>query len=251
VKAILTYHSIDPSGSVISLDGARWREHARWLASGAARVVPLERILDDLADDGDDAVAVTFDDGFANFATEAWPPLRERGLPVTVFVVSGHAGATNSWGGRGAAGIPTLPLLDWDALGRLAEEGVTIGAHSGTHPDLRGLSDQALADELEGAADRIAAETGRRPASFAYPYGARDRRVTAAAGRSYRLCCTTELRALRPAESPAALPRLDSYYFRMPGQLESWGSARFRRYLWLRARARRVREVISPWGSAT
>ncbi|MBI1722738.1 MAG: polysaccharide deacetylase family protein [Gemmatimonadetes bacterium] len=248
MRAILTYHSIDSSGSVISVDAKRWRAHSRWLESGAVRVLGLEELV--RGDSMGDALALTFDDGFANFADEAWPPLRDRGLPVTVFVVSDHAGGTNAWAGKSAPGIPTLGLLDWDAIGRLAEEGVTIGAHTRTHPDLRTLDPSALADELEGAAERIAARTGRRPGAFAYPYGATDARVTAAAGHAYRVACTTEFRALRQGEDPSALPRLDAHYFRAPGRLESWGSGSFRRYLWLRGRARRVRSALAVLGGS-
>ncbi|MGI9076784.1 MAG: hypothetical protein ACR2G6_05550, partial [Gemmatimonadaceae bacterium] len=41
------------------------------------------------------------------------------------------------------------------------------------------------------------------------------------------------------------LQRVDMYYVREPGRLETWGSARFRQYLWLRSRARQVRRGLS------
>ena len=46
MRAILTYHSIDGSGSPVSVDEAAFRRHVDWLASGAVDVVPLERILE-------------------------------------------------------------------------------------------------------------------------------------------------------------------------------------------------------------
>ena len=213
MRAILTYHSIDDSGSPISVDRAAFREHVAFLASGAVRVTDIAGVLAQPEDA--QAVALTFDDAFANFATEAWPLLRDRGLPATLFVVSGHVGGTNAWGGREQAGIPTLPLLDWDDLGRLAEEGVTLGAHSRTHPDLRGTDDAALEDELAGSAEVIAARTGRRPEAFAYPYGAHDTRVASAAAAAYRFACTTDLRPLGRNEATSLLPRLDACYLRL------------------------------------
>lgn len=241
MRGILTYHSVDPSGSAISIDEDAFRRHVAWLASGAVRVTTLADLL--ALGDQEDAVAVTFDDGFANFRATAWPPLRDHGLPVTLFVVTGHVGGTNAWGGREAPGIPTLPLLDWHALGRLAQEGVTLGGHGRTHTDLRGLDDAALADELEGCAAELAARTGAPPTAFAYPYGAENVRVRQAAARRYAHAVTTELRALRGVEAPHALPRLDVYYLQARGRLEGWGGAAFRRYLWLRSGARRFRQA--------
>ncbi len=241
MRAILMYHSVDPSGSAISLDADAFRRHVDWLAQGRVRVLPLADIVREPA--GDDAVALTFDDAFANFADTAWPPLRDRGWPATLFVVSRHAG-TNAWGGRDVPGIPTLPLLDWDALARLAEQGVTLGAHTRTHPDLTTLDDGALADEVSGSADDVAARTGRRPEAFAYPYGARDARAEAAAARGFRLAVTTELRALDAGDRPHALPRLDTFYLREPGRLERWGGAGFRRWLAFRAGLRRLRAAL-------
>jgi len=241
MRAILTYHSIDGSGSPISVDREAFREHVAFLASGAVRVTDLAGVLAAPADA--DAVALTFDDAFANFATEAWPLLRERRLPVTLFVVSAHAGGTNDWGGRAQPGIPTLPLLDWDALGRLAEEGVTLGAHSRTHPDLRRLDDAALADEVAGSGEAVAARTGRRPEAFAYPYGAHDARVAGAAA-AYRFACTTALRPLRGAEDARRLPRLDAFYLRSGGAIRRWGTPRLAAWLRWRRALRAARAAV-------
>jgi peptidoglycan/xylan/chitin deacetylase (PgdA/CDA1 family) len=114
VKAILTYHSIDDSGSPISVPPATFEAHVRWLAGGYVRVLSLTDLLAHPAD-GPDAVAVTFDDGFLN-VRGAVEGLLGRGLPVTIFAVTGHAGRTNDWGGRPQSGIPTLPLLGWSDL---------------------------------------------------------------------------------------------------------------------------------------
>jgi peptidoglycan/xylan/chitin deacetylase (PgdA/CDA1 family) len=243
MRAILTYHSIDDSGSAVSVSAAQFRAHARWLGSGAVDVVPLARLLEGR---DQNAIAITFDDGFANFATAAWPALRDHGLPATLYVVSDHAGGTNAWGGRDAPGIPTLPLLGWQELGRLAEEGVELGAHTRRHPDLRLLSDSELADEMDGCSERIRRETGRRPSSFAYPYGAVDGRVDRAAAERFANAVTTEFRTLKTVEHPFHLPRLDAYYLREAGRLESWGRAAFRRWIWLRGLLRRARAAFSP-----
>ena len=223
MRAILTYHSIDDSGSAISVPASVFARHVGWLRSGPVRVTSIPELLT-LSPEAD-AVALTFDDGFCNFAVDAAPLL--QGLPVTLFVVTDHVGRSNEWGGRQARGIPTLPLLDWPALARLADSGVTLGAHSRTHPDLATISPGAIDDELTGCAERLQRETGIAPEVFAYPYGSLTPTAVAAVAARFRWACTTQLRSLGLHERMAELPRIDMYYFREPGQLESWGTARF------------------------
>jgi peptidoglycan/xylan/chitin deacetylase (PgdA/CDA1 family) len=241
MKAILTYHSIDSSGSPISVDVTAFRRHVECLASQGPRVVGLDELLR-LPDDAS-AVAITFDDAFVNFAELAWPLLSEHGLPATIFVPTEHAGGTNGWSAADRS-IPHLPLLDGDALGRLAADGVTLGSHTCTHPHLTRLSDGDLRGELERSADQLERMTGVRPAALAYPYGACNATTAAAAGAIYSMACTTEMRFLRPGDDPLRLPRLDMYYLRGEDSLAAWGSARLRLYLHARARARGCRELL-------
>jgi peptidoglycan/xylan/chitin deacetylase (PgdA/CDA1 family) len=246
MRAIIMYHSIDPSGSPISVDRGTFRAHVAWLARGPVRVLPVAELAG--AGVEEDAVAITFDDGFANLETEAAPLLADHGLPATVYVVSGAVGGTNAWGGRDAPGIPTLPLLDWDGLGRVRERGMEVGAHTRTHRRLPALSPAELEDEVAGGGEAIAEATGTRPATFAYPYGAYDPASAGLVASRYAWGVTTDLRPLERSEDPALLPRLDAWYFRQPGRLEAWGSARFRWRLRARGAARRVRETFRPAG---
>jgi len=239
MRAILTYHSVDDSGSVISVSPVRFAEHVRWLASGAVAVVSVADLLS--LPSASTAVAITFDDGFTNFETTAWPLLRDHALPATLFVPTRHVGRTNQWAAMPGGSMPPLPLLDWDALGRLADQGLVLGAHSRTHADLRVLGDAAMLDEIAGSFDDIARETGRRPDGFAYPYGYLDERVVRATRTASRWACTTALGPLSTRDDPHRLPRLDAYFLHGPARLDAYGSLAFRSYLSLRAAARRLR----------
>lgn len=243
MRAILTYHSIDDSGSVISVSPERFADHVAWLASGRVRVTTLEEIVA-LGTDAD-AVALTFDDGFGNFASQAWPHLREHGLPATVFVVTEHAGADNRWGGVAVDRIPAYALMDWDTLARLHEEGVTLGSHTRTHASLTHVVPAQLTDELAGSRETIRVRTGAATTALAYPFGDVNRRVADAAAAYYRCAVTTDLRALDSADPLMSLPRLDMFYLRGPGQLEAWGTSAFRLRLGLRAAARRARQLLT------
>jgi peptidoglycan/xylan/chitin deacetylase (PgdA/CDA1 family) len=243
MKAILTYHSVDETGSVISVDERTLRRHARWLSSGHVRVVALDA-LPALPDDVD-AIAITFDDGLESFGRIAAPVLLEHDLPVTLFVVSDAVGSTNVWRGQRDAGIPVFPLLGWEALGRLAADGVSIGAHSCTHLDLSLAGPDTSTREIVASKSRLARELGVDVTTFAYPYGGVGSAARDVVAREFRYGVTTRLAVLAPHDDPARLPRLDSYYLRAPGALEAWGTTRFRMRLGLLAGARSVRGSLS------
>jgi peptidoglycan/xylan/chitin deacetylase (PgdA/CDA1 family) len=225
MRATLTYHAVDDSRSPIAVTPAAFDAHVRWLTSGRVQVLDLDR-LQAHPDTGPDAVALTFDDGFRG-VREPIRRLRALGLPVTLFVVTGRVGTTNAWNGRDDPHVPTLPLMDWADLDRLAAEGVTFGAHTRRHQPLSQCSPEQQDDELAGCQADLASRFGANVEHFAYPYGDVDDAVASRVARVYRYGHTTEFRARRTSDVPMRLPRLDMFYFQAPGALESWGSARF------------------------
>ena len=245
MRAILTYHSIDESGSPISIDPRVFRSQMEFLARGKPRIAPLAEVV--RPDAPDDSVALTFDDAFTNFFALAAPILADLGLSATLFVVTEHVGGENNWASARMAHVtvPTLPLMSWDQLAQVTRRGIEIGAHSRRHPHLTSLPAAALADEIHGSAERINAALGLRPVAFAYPYGDVNDAVADAVRPAFERACTTELRPLAIGDDPIRLPRLDAYYFRAAGQLEQWGTAAFQRRIWLRAQARRVRSLVT------
>jgi len=247
VKAILTYHSVDDSGSVVSTSEATFRDHVQWLASGRVRVVPLLELL--TTSESEDAVAITFDDGLESFGRIAAPLLLAAGLPVTVFVVSDLVGELSTWSGSRGHG-PSFRLLDWAALGALAETDlVEIGAHTRTHPVLTRLDPPNVADEIIGCARRIHEQLGEHPRAFAYPYGAFDEEAERVASATFDLSVTTRLDILKPSAPHHRLPRLDMWYYQSPRRLRSWGTSAFRRHLGARRAARAMRGVLAGGGA--
>lgn len=245
MRAVLMYHSIDPSGSPISVSRETFREHIAFFASGAVDVVSLEALAASRAvPAARPQVALTFDDGFANLQGDAFPLLAAHGLPSTVFVVSEQVGRDNAWGGVHAHAVPTLPLLDWDALGAAQAQGVTIGAHTRTHPHLSQRDTGARADELDGCVATIEARLGARPTTFAYPFGDVPPGARALVTPRFAVACTTLHRPVVAGDASHAIPRLDAWYFRAPGALADWGSSAFRLRVFIRHALRTARRVI-------
>ena len=242
MRAILTYHSIDESRSPISVSEGVFRRQVEWLAAGGVQVVTLDQLMR-LPPDAD-AVALTFDDAFQNFGDIAAPMLADRGLPATLFVVSDAVGSTNRWPAGPDRGVPTMPLLGWDALARLSAQDVDLGSHTRTHVDLTRVTGARLEEEIVGGRERLREGTGVTPTAFAYPYGGVSDQAMDVVGRHFAWGCSTAMRSVSPDDRPATLPRIDMFYFREMGQLEAWGTRWFRYRLGLRAGARRVRQGL-------
>jgi len=206
-RAILTYHSLDDSGSVISVSPRRFARQMDALAASGVKVVPLAELLST----GPPAVALTFDDGFCNFAEAAAPLLARHGFPATVFLVTDYCGGRNDWPSQWP-GIPILPLMDWSTIRELSQHGIDFGAHTATHPNLARLDPAKARDEILGSKKRIEDATGRRVTSFAYPYGAMSETARRAVAEHFAAGCSTRLGWVDAASAPEALERLDVYY---------------------------------------
>lgn len=155
----------------------------QWLEDNDAQVIGLEQLLAFLASGTplpERAVVLTIDDAYASIHAEAWPLLRARGWPFTVFVATDPVDA-----GFG-------DYLDWPRLRELAAAGVTLANHGASHAHLAtplaGESEaeraaRVRADLLKGArrlqeeiseAGGAAAEGAVIEGVFAYPYGEYD-----------------------------------------------------------------------------
>ena len=119
---------------------------------------------------------VTFDDGFLDNLTVAAPLLQRLGVRGTFYVCPGMWGQRHELvKGEGAQ------LLDEDGARQLHEEGMELGAHTMSHPDLRLLGDDQLRSELRDSKAAVEAVTGRPCRTLAYPFGLHDQRVENAA----------------------------------------------------------------------
>ena len=116
------------------------------------------------------AVAITFDDGYADNCDYALPMLQERGLPVTYFVTTGNVLQQNPFSHDVKRGIPLAPNTPEQIIA-LAEAGVEIGAHTRTHANLGIVSSDQLADEIVGSKNDLETMVGREVRYFAFPFG--------------------------------------------------------------------------------
>lgn len=239
VLAVVTYHRVDEAKQtphlypgLISADPKRFENHLDMLGD-VSEIVSMEQVI--LASRGEIAlpprsVLITFDDACDDFEKYAWPALRTRGMPATVFVPTAFPGQPDRrfwwdrlfqavWHGTGSdivapcgrfelasdqqrtqafktirdyvkrlehgpamrfidklveqqnAPSPPRSVLDWDRLRALARQGVTLAAHTQTHPLLTRISPEEAQKEISGSRDDLKREIGDAPPVFAYPGG--------------------------------------------------------------------------------
>jgi peptidoglycan/xylan/chitin deacetylase (PgdA/CDA1 family) len=214
--AVLTFHSISSEPGPTSIDAATFRMQMDVLAESGFTSMTCQDFLDwrqGRAKGATRRVLITFDDGFADFATVAFPMLRERSFSCMVFVPTGKLGKREDW--RGANASPR-PLMSWSTLSELAGAGVEFGGHGVTHADLTRLAPDRRRQEVERCAQDLAERIGRRTRGFATPYGHVNPAVLADLARTYDVAFGTRFDRARPTCDLFDVPRIEMHYFREP-----------------------------------
>jgi peptidoglycan/xylan/chitin deacetylase (PgdA/CDA1 family) len=213
--AFLCYHSVHADGPpYLSLPPETFERQLALLRRRGLRTAGLDA-LDALTHDGsarERQVFLTFDDGFLDNYTHAFPLLREYGAKALVFLLppAVDRGAPLAWAEveeRRTRHPEVFRSLDWTMVEAMAEHGVEFGSHTLTHPSLPSLGEEALRQELLDSRRRIAERLGRCD-SLAYTFGHWDPRVAAAAADAgYRWAFTMPAAAQRTA-TPLSIPRI-------------------------------------------
>ncbi|MCL4488736.1 MAG: polysaccharide deacetylase family protein [Chloroflexi bacterium] len=118
---------------------------------------------------------LTFDDGYHDFYSVAFPILQNLGFAATVFLVAGRVGGYSNWNGQPTTS--SAPLLSWEEIRELACSGFTIGSHTLTHPRLTLLDDDRAVHEIRDSKTIIEDSVGAAVDVFAYPYTDLDLRI--------------------------------------------------------------------------
>ncbi len=171
---ILEYHCIAPKEdgarfSRAAVDPERFAAQVAWLAERGYRGLTLGEAFSGRPLPAK-PVVFTFDDGYLDTFTTAYPLLANAGWPATVFPVIGllqkDRPAENDLFGA--------PLMSREQLRELVAAGWEAGAHTLTHPDLPTLDEKTRRREIVESRDTLAAATGARVRTFCYPRGRYD-----------------------------------------------------------------------------
>jgi peptidoglycan/xylan/chitin deacetylase (PgdA/CDA1 family)/GT2 family glycosyltransferase len=178
---ILMYHAIGAPGEPASrfvVPVGRLAKQLAWLRLAGYHPMSLQAYVQMLHSGVAPlahAVIITFDDGYVDNFTLAYPLLRRYRIPATLFVVSDRIGGTNDWDRN--TELRGRKLADWDALCEMRTNGIEIGAHTRTHADLTTCSDRELQVELDGSRTVLQERLGVPAQVLAYPFGKYDQMI--------------------------------------------------------------------------
>ncbi|MCX7791011.1 MAG: polysaccharide deacetylase family protein [Chloroflexaceae bacterium] len=195
---ILMYHYIrevdrdaDPLGFRLSVRPDRFAEHLAWLRERGYVGLRMRDLAACLRanDCPRRAVALTFDDGYADNVTTALPLLRRHGFVATFYIVTGFVGREG--------------YMDWEDLALLRDSGMELGAHTVSHADLAALDLGQARHEILASRQALEERLGIEVVSFSYPAGS----YTSAVRRLIREAGFSSAVTTAPAER---LERLDA-----------------------------------------
>ena len=213
----LCYHSIHPTASFASASPELFERQLEWLAE-ECEVIPIRSMLDAVAGGEEDrpAVAITFDDGYRDNHEFALPLLKKYGLPATFYVTVGLLDGDPAVHERfqQLRDVPAAEIrpLEWAQARELVAEGMEIGAHTYSHPNLIRLGRDELRRELGDARATLEERLGAPVDQLAYPFGKPGRQfdettVEVARESGYSHAAAILARSARPGDSPLSLPR--------------------------------------------
>lgn len=202
VVPVLMYHSIDERSkeTKLSVSPASFRKQMKFLHERNYNVITLKELVDSMKEKNPlpaKTVAITFDDGYENNYSRAFPIIKKYNIPVTIFVV------INNIGKKG--------YLRWKQIKEMIESGlVSIGSHTLSHSYLPSISDKGqLYREIFASGRMLQRITGQENIFFSYPVGGFNEEIrTLVKEAGYSGACATNPGRHYPRDDIYALKRV-------------------------------------------
>jgi len=189
-------------------------------------------------------VVLTFDDGYDDVYTNAFPILKEFGMKAVVFVLGNREIKKNFW--DEPLNLPTASLMGQQQIVELHAAGFEIGSHTMNHPLLSTLSEDEAWEEISRSRMVLEILVNSSVRTFCYPYGDVNgsiKKMVEDAG--YAVACS-----VYTGPATFGIEPLETRRITIPGALGSIGFATrllapYTRYSWVRWKAKRALSHMS------
>ena len=161
---VLNYHMVNSMFISLAVEPEDFDWQMKYLVDHGYHSITPDELYDFIAGKGslpDRPVLITFDDGYVDNYTNAYPILKKYNLKATIFIVTGFVSKRKGY-------------LTWDQLREMEQNGVTVQSHTVTHAPLPELPDDRIREELVGSKQQAEEELGHPVTFIAYPTGAHD-----------------------------------------------------------------------------
>lgn len=161
--AILMYHKIsatEPATSALNVQPFYFEQQMKFLKEHHYNILPVEELAILIKTHQHiprKTVAITFDDGFENNFTNAYPILKKHDIPATIFLVT-------SWIGKEG-------FLSWDEIKEMTQHHIQFGNHTLSHAHLPSLTLKDATQEIETNEKILISKLSHLSSVFCYPFG--------------------------------------------------------------------------------
>ncbi len=203
---ILCYHRVnaEPDG-YMSVPPLVFRAQMEWLASQGYKTVSLNELL--IGRLHEKSVVLTFDDGYEDNFTEAYPVLKEFGFRATIFLVAERLGEPS--------------YLKISQIKEMGREGFEFGSHTLSHPNLRKINREQKTKEIADSKIALEKLLGISCEFFCYPYGQHDEEtIGVVRDAGYKGACCNKPGANRRISAPFLLRRTEVAPYDSPEHLK-------------------------------
>ena len=244
---ILTYHSIDESGSVISTSPSQFKKQMKLLKQLGFQTISVQEILECIHNKNlfpKKSIAITFDDGFKNNYSHALPILREYGFTATIFIVGAKCNKYNDWDAK-SKNIPKLQLMNWDEIREMSEYGIEFGAHTMTHINLSKKSLEEASEEIINSRIILEQKLKKDISFFAYPYGKQTDGIQNIVQNEFAGAFSDKMGLTSLTSNIHSLPRIEMYYFSKNNHLQFLNTPFFFYYVMYRQFLRSIKSFLN------
>jgi peptidoglycan/xylan/chitin deacetylase (PgdA/CDA1 family)/glycosyltransferase involved in cell wall biosynthesis len=206
--SILLYHSIDQNSAHYNVNPEQFEMQMEYLRTNCD-VVSLDTVLDFIKGGKDlpkRPVVITFDDGYYSVYQNAYPVLKKCRFPAAVFITTGYVQKQMT------LDRIQLRMLGWNEIKEMSNNGVTIGAHTITHPNLEQVDLETAKKEILGSKEEIEENIGKGVRYFASPYGKENEEIVELVklmGFDYALGPLSSNRFIRKGANHSMLNRIE------------------------------------------